>query len=94
MVLDGGEDRDPQELVGGQQRPDLLLQAGRVSVIDLSDTDSPQVNNLVIASILRGVQVQQESAFAEAQAVVCLWRPLPISRPHVWLVAGFYHGVC
>ena len=29
-------------------------------MIDLSDTDSPQVNNLVIADLLRGVQIQQE----------------------------------
>jgi len=44
-----------------------ILQPGRVSVIDLSDTDSPQVNNLVIASILRGVQKQQEENFFNAQ---------------------------
>lgn len=53
-----------------------LLQAGHVSVIDLSDTDSPQVNNLVIASILRGVQVQQESAFVESQKKKT--RPVPV----------------
>jgi hypothetical protein len=44
-----------------------MLQPGHVSVIDLSDTDSPQVNNLVIASILRGVQKQQEENFFKAQ---------------------------
>lgn len=45
-----------------------LLQPGCVSVIDLSDTDSPQVNNLVIADLLRGVQKQQEENFSRAEA--------------------------
>ncbi|MBI2928747.1 MAG: ATP-binding protein [Verrucomicrobia bacterium] len=53
-----------------------MLQPGRVSVIDLSDTDSPQVNNLVIASILRGVQKQQEENFLAAQS--CKERPTPV----------------
>jgi DNA helicase HerA-like ATPase len=44
-----------------------LLQPGCVSVIDLSDTDSPQVNNLVIADLLRGVQRQQEENFSKAE---------------------------
>jgi hypothetical protein len=39
---------------------DLMLAPGRVSVIDLSDTDSPQHNNLVIADILRGLQERQD----------------------------------
>jgi hypothetical protein len=43
-----------------------LLAPGRVSIIDLSDTDSPYVNNLVIAQILRGVQRAQDSAYEEA----------------------------
>jgi uncharacterized protein len=33
-----------------------LVQPGCVNVIDLSDTDSPAVNNLVIADLLRGIQ--------------------------------------
>ncbi|HVC97614.1 MAG TPA: ATP-binding protein, partial [Pirellulales bacterium] len=37
-----------------------MLKPGQVSVVDLSDTDSPQINNLVIARLLHGVQVQQE----------------------------------
>jgi DNA helicase HerA-like ATPase len=43
-----------------------ILQPGRVSIIDLSDTDSPQVNNLVIAQILRGVQRQQDENYQRA----------------------------
>jgi uncharacterized protein len=43
-----------------------LLKAGKVSIIDLSDTDSPEINNLAIAQILRGVQRSQEDAVHEA----------------------------
>jgi uncharacterized protein len=45
-----------------------LIKKGCVSVIDLSDTDSPQVNNLVIADVLRGIwQAQEESAARAAK---------------------------
>jgi hypothetical protein len=43
-----------------------MLTAGRVSVIDLSDTDSPQLNNLVIADILRGLQETQDERYQRA----------------------------
>jgi len=43
-----------------------LLQPGRVNIVDLSDTDSPQINNLVIAELLRGVQNQQEENYRSA----------------------------
>ena len=46
---------------------DSMLTPGRVSVIDLSDTDSPQLNNLVIADILRGLQGRQEERYQRAQ---------------------------
>jgi DNA helicase HerA-like ATPase len=45
-----------------------LLIPGQVSIIDLSDTDFPQVNNLVIAQILRGVQRQQDENYKAATA--------------------------
>lgn len=45
---------------------DRLIQPGQVSIIDLSDTDSTIVNNLVISNILRGVQLQQEKAYSKA----------------------------
>lgn len=44
-----------------------LLQSGTVSVIDLSDTDSPRINNLVIAELLRGVQQQQDANYQKAE---------------------------
>ncbi|MGE0059469.1 MAG: ATP-binding protein, partial [Dehalococcoidia bacterium] len=43
-----------------------LLKPGTVSIIDLSDTDSPQVNNLTIAQLLRGLQRAQEEAYEKA----------------------------
>lgn len=56
-------------------RPDVpplnftaMLQPGQVSIIDLSDTDSPELNNLAIADILRGIQRQQEIAYEFAES--------------------------
>lgn len=43
-----------------------MLQDGLVSIIDLSDTDSPQVRNLVISEMLRGIQNQQEVNYRSA----------------------------
>lgn len=43
-----------------------LIEPGRVSVFDLSDTGAPRVNNLVISDILRGVQAAQEDRYKEA----------------------------
>ncbi|MCG2766890.1 MAG: ATP-binding protein [Anaerolineae bacterium] len=43
-----------------------MLLPGRISIIDLSDTDSREVTNLVIAQILRGIQKQQEECYNAA----------------------------
>lgn len=45
---------------------DKLIRPGGVTIIDLSDTDSPQVNNLLIADILRHIQRQQEEKVKKA----------------------------
>lgn len=42
-----------------------LLTPGRLSVVDLSDTGYSELNNLVIADILRGVQEAQDVAYAD-----------------------------
>lgn len=42
---------------------DAMTKPGNVTVIDLSDTDSPQVNNLVIAEILRGLLLKQDENY-------------------------------
>jgi uncharacterized protein len=66
-----------------------MLQPGRVSILDLSDTDSPQINNLVIAELLRGVQIQQEEVYK--QAVAAKKEPTPtvvfIEEAHEFLSA-------
>src|SRR5262249_14753604 len=40
-----------------------LLQAGRVSVIDLSDAGMTELSNFAIADLLRGIQEAQEAAY-------------------------------
>jgi len=50
------------ETVGSLTYEDLT-KPGVVSVIDLSDTDSPQVNNLVIAEFLRGLMEAQNENY-------------------------------
>lgn len=47
---------------------DALLQPGRVSIFDLSDTDSPLLNNLVIADLLRGTQRKQDEHYRASQS--------------------------
>ncbi len=44
-----------------------MTQPSTVTILDLSDTDSPQINNLVIAELLRGIQQQQESNYTRAE---------------------------
>lgn len=44
-----------------------LTRPGSVSIIDLSDTDSPQINNLVIAELLRGLQGAQNENYRRAE---------------------------
>lgn len=45
---------------------DRLVAPGTVSVIDLSDMESPELRNLVIADVMRGVEEAQEAAFERA----------------------------
>lgn len=52
----------------GRPDYDAMTQPGRVTIIDLSDTDSPQVNNLVISEILRGLRLQQEENYQASEA--------------------------
>lgn len=43
-----------------------LVRPGQVSIIDLSDSDSPVLSNLAIASLLRSVQRGQDAAYEAA----------------------------
>jgi uncharacterized protein len=45
-----------------------LLRPGRVSIVDLSGTDSPTVNNIVIADLLRRLQIAQDKAYKSFEA--------------------------
>ena len=60
--------RDPRDLQGQPLTFSKLLRPGAVSVIDLSDTGSPVVSNLVIADLLRGIQEAQDAAYAKFEA--------------------------
>lgn len=65
-VFDRGRDERGQPV--RPLNPEKLLQPGRVSVIDLSDTGSPVVTNLVIADLLRGIQQAQDEAYIKFEA--------------------------
>ncbi len=54
------------DVPGGRLDYSEILSPGRISIVDLSDTDSPQINNLVIAQLLRGLQYQQEQNYNKA----------------------------
>jgi len=43
-----------------------LVKPGQMTIIDLSDSDSTIINNIVIANVLRGVQQEQEKAYENA----------------------------
>lgn len=45
-----------------------LLKPGRVNIFDLSEIDTPAINNLVIADVLRGVQACQEQAYKQGES--------------------------
>src|SRR5207245_11659897 len=45
---------------------EAILQPCQVSIIDLSDTDSSQMNNLVIAQLLKGLLRQQNDNYQAA----------------------------
>ena len=47
--------------------PDLLA-PGNLSIIDLSDSGMPELNNIVIADVLRGVPAAQDKAYKEFES--------------------------
>lgn len=53
-----------------------MLEPGRVTIIDLSDSDSTLVNNLVISELLREVQRAQDDAYQKA--VIMNDAPTPV----------------
>jgi hypothetical protein len=47
-------------------KAEWLLRPGCVALVDLSDTDSVQLRNLVIAELLRSLQIQQDRLYEKA----------------------------
>lgn len=54
-----------------------LITPGQVTIIDLSDSDSSMINNIVIANLLRGIQKVQEDSYNHA--VKAGKQPTPVS---------------
>ncbi len=57
---------EPRELINARE----MLEPGRISIVDLSDMDAPYLRNLVIAQMLRMLQLEQDERyrqFEEAQ---------------------------
>lgn len=44
-----------------------ITSPGTVTIVDLSDTESPQIRNLALAELLRGLQIQQDLNYESAQ---------------------------
>lgn len=56
---------------------DELIKPGQLTMIDLSDSDSTTVNNIVIANLLRGIQLNQEESYDAA--IKNYTNPTPVS---------------
>ena len=68
---------------------DGLVRPGAVSIVDLSDMEAPELRNLVIADVIRGVEEAQERAFnAAARSGSALPRTLVVvEEAHEFLSA-------
>jgi Helicase HerA, central domain len=67
-----------------------MLKSGRITIIDLSDLDSPVMRNLAIAQVLRQLQTEQELAYEKAAAAGGTPTPvnLIIEEAHEFLSSG------
>jgi DNA helicase HerA-like ATPase len=65
---------------------DELIVPGQVSIVDLSDMDGPYLRNLVIAQMLRAVQVRQDELYSEREHALRQDRdPKPLSRVNIFI---------
>jgi uncharacterized protein len=48
--------------------PDLMLEPGGISIVDLSDMEAPYLRNLVIAQVLRLLQARQDEMYRQGEA--------------------------
>jgi DNA helicase HerA-like ATPase len=67
-----------------------LLEPGRVSVVDLSDTGMTELANCAIADLLRGIQVAQEAAYRRYEEAVRAGQEAP-APPRVLLILEEAH---
>jgi hypothetical protein len=65
---------------------DEMLVPGRISIIDLSDMDAPYLRNLVIAQILRVLQIRQDELYAQRESDIRAGRqPQPSTRLNIFI---------
>lgn len=65
---------------------DEIIVPGQVSIIDLSDMDAPYLRNLVIAQILRTLQVRQDDLYDEREeALRNKKEPKPLTRVNIFV---------
>lgn len=65
--------REANELINARE----MLEPGRISIVDLSDMDAPYLRNLVIAQMLRMLQVRQDELYRELESAQRDGRQLP-----------------
>lgn len=65
---------------------DEMLVQGRISIVDLSDMDAPYLRNLVIAQMLRILQMRQDELYtAHEQAIRNSEVPTPLIRVNIFI---------
>jgi Helicase HerA, central domain len=73
------------DTVANQLRPSDLLHSGQISIIDLKNMDSPLLRNIVIAQVLRGVQVEQDATYTRYEAALREGRPASMTFTTVFI---------
>lgn len=65
---------------------DEMLVPGQISIVDLSDMDAPYLRNLVIAQMLRALQIRQDELYKEREdAVRGNIEPKPLTRVNIFI---------
>lgn len=65
---------------------DEMLVPGRISIVDLSDMDAPYLRNLVIAQMLRVLQMRQDELYTEREDAIRANRePRPLTRVNIFI---------
>ncbi|PWS34391.1 DUF853 domain-containing protein [Falsiroseomonas bella] len=65
---------------------DEMLVPGQISIVDLSDMDAPYLRNLVIAQMLRALQMRQDELYKEREDALRENRePKPLTRVNIFI---------